>query len=395
MIQKSVEEERLLASIKEKEVIQFCQELVRWKSVNPPGDELPIAEYVASTLDRFGLQVELVSHELNRASVLARLKGVGTKPGLLYNGHLDTVPVGAQEWIHDPFSADLVDGRIWGRGTVDMKSGLAALIAAAKTLAETRMPLRGDFILAATAGEEIDSQGAIAISERTDLNPLQAVIIAEPTNNGIYIAEKGALWLELTTYGKTAHGSAPELGHNAVMMMWTLIGELEKLGIPYEKHPTLGGFTRSINTITGGMKTNVVPDRCVVTVDMRTVPGQDHLAILSSIEALISDLGRKVPNFRASAKITNHRVPVQTSPQEPVVKSFVEIVAEATGKTPLPGGVNYYTDGAVFVPALKVPMIICGPGDPKLAHQPNEHVEVSSLVQSARIFTLATLRLLQ
>jgi succinyl-diaminopimelate desuccinylase len=128
---------------------------------------------------------------------------------------------------------------------------------------------------------------------------------------------------------------------------------------------------------------------------MRTVPGQDHFAILRSIEDLISDLGRKVPGFRASAKVINDRAPVQTSPQEPVVQSFIDTITRVTGERPTPGGVNYYTDGAVFVPALKIPMIICGPGDPKLAHQPNENVEVSSLVQSAKIFTLATLRLLQ
>jgi len=395
MIQKSVEEERLLASIKEPELIEFCQQLVRRKSVNPPGDELPIAEYVASTLDGFGLEVELVRHGPNRASVLARLKGRGTKPGLLYNGHLDTVPVGAQEWIHDPFSAKMAEGKIWGRGAVDMKGGLAALMAAAKALAGARLPLSGDFIMAATAGEETDSQGAMAIAARSDLRPLQAVIIAEPTNNGVYVAEKGALWLELTTHGKTAHGATPELGRNAVMMMWKLIGELEKLEIPHEEHPMLGSFTRSINTIAGGMKTNVVPDNCVVTVDMRTVPGQDHLAILRRIEDLIEDLGRRIPDFKASAKITNDRIPVQTSPEESVVKGVVEIVAEVTGERPVPGGISYYTDGAAFVPALNIPMIICGPGDPKLAHQPNEHVEVSSLVLSARIFTLAAVKLLQ
>jgi len=235
----------------------------------------------------------------------------------------------------------------------------------------------------------------MAIAARSDLRPLQAVIIAEPTNNGIYVAEKGALWLELTTHGKTAHGATPELGRNAVMMMWKLIGELEKLEIPHEEHPMLGSFTRSINTIAGGMKTNVVPDNCVVTVDMRTVPGQDHLAILRRIEDLIEDLGRRIPDFKASAKITNDRIPVQTSPEESVVKGVVEIVAEVTGERPVPGGISYYTDGAAFVPALNIPMIICGPGDPKLAHQPNEHVEVSSLVQSARIFTLAAVKLLQ
>lgn len=390
-----MEGKSLLTSIKETEVIKFCQELVRINSVNPPGDELPIAEYVASTLKKFGLEVELVKHSPTRASVLARLRSPSEKPGLLYNGHLDTVPIGAEKWTHDPFAAEVTEGKIWGRGTVDMKGGLAALMVAVKTLAGVRMPLRGDLILAATAGEETDSQGAMAIAARSDIGPLQAVMIAEPSDNGIYVAEKGAFWLELTTHGKTAHGSTPALGRNAVMMMLTLISELEKLAIPYQEHPMLGGLTRSVNTIAGGMKTNVVPDYCVVTVDMRTVPGQDHLAILRRVEDLIVDLSYRIPDFKASVKVTNDRLPVETSTGEPVVQSFADVVAEMTGEKPIPKGASYYTDGAALVPALKTPMIICGPGDPKLAHQPNEHVEVSKLVQAAKIFTLAAVRLLQ
>jgi succinyl-diaminopimelate desuccinylase len=186
----------------------------------------------------------------------------------------------------------------------------------------------------------------------------------------------------------------PELGRNAVMMMVTLIGELEKLTIPYKDHPMLGGFTRSINTIVGGVKTNVVPDNCEVTVDMRTVPGQDHLAILKQVEDLIAGLSSRQPDFKASVKVTNDRAPVETSPQEPVVQSFADVVAEVTGERPVPKGVRYYTDAVAFVPVLKAPMIICGPGDAKLAHQPNEHVEVSKLIQAAKIFTLAAAKLL-
>jgi succinyl-diaminopimelate desuccinylase len=390
-----MDEKTLLTSIKQPDVTKFCQELVRIKSVNPPGDELPIADYIASTLKKFGLETELVRHSPTRASVLARLKSPGEKPGLFYNGHLDTVPIGTEKWVHDPFAAEVSEGKIWGRGTVDMKGGLAALMVTAKTLAEARMPLRGDFILAATAGEETDSQGAMAIATRSDLKFLQAVIIAEPSNNGLYIAEKGALWLELSTHGKTAHGATPELGQNAVMMMLKLVDELEKLEIPYEEHPLLGRSTRSVNTIAGGMKTNVVPDNCLVTVDMRTVPGQDHLAILRRVENLITDLSDRIPNFKATVKVTNDRAPVETSPEEPVVQNIAQVVAEVTGERPIPRGASYYTDGAALVPVLKTPMIICGPGDPRLAHQPNEHVEVSNLVQAARIFALAAVRLLQ
>jgi succinyl-diaminopimelate desuccinylase len=390
-----MEKKNLLSLIKEAEVVKFCQELVRIKSVNPPGDELQAAEYVASVLKKLGLEVELIKHSPTRASVLARLKSSRKKPGLLYNGHLDTVPVGAEEWIHEPFRADVAEGKIWGRGTADMKGGLAVIMVAAKALAEARVPLQGDLIIAATAGEEADSLGATALAARPDLGPVQAVVIPEPSYNDIFVAEKGAFWIEITTQGKTAHGSMPEMGRNAVMMMVTLINELGKMSFPYKEHPLLGGFSQSINTIAGGVKTNVVPDYCAVTVDMRTVPGQDHRAILRQVEDLIADLSRRLPDFKALVKVTNDRAPVETSPEEPAVQSFADVVAEVAGERPVPKGVRYYTDAVAFVPVLRAPMIICGPGDAKLAHQPNEHVEISKLVQAARIYTLAAAKLLQ
>jgi succinyl-diaminopimelate desuccinylase len=385
----------MFTSAQEAEVVKFCQELVRIKSVNPPGDELPMAEFVASTLEKAGLEVELISHNLTRASVLARLKSSRKIPSLLLNGHLDTVPVGTEKWIHDPFKAEMAEGKIWGRGTADMKGGLAALLVAVKRLAEVRVSLRGDLILAATAGEETDSLGATLIASRPDLGPVQAVLIPEPSYNDIYVAEKGALWLELSTQGKTAHGSMPEMGQNAIMMMVTFINELTKMDVPYKEHPLLGGFTQSLNTMTGGVKTNVVPDACVVTVDMRTVPGQDHQAIVKQVEDLIARLNDRVPDFKASVRIANDRIPIETSPHEPVVRCFAQVVEEVTGEKPVAKGVRYYTDAVAFVPVLKAPMIICGPGDARLAHQPDEHVEVSKLIEAAKIYTLAAARLLE
>jgi len=390
-----MEKEKLLSFVKEVDCVKFCQELIRIKSVNPPGDELQAAEYVVSVLKKIGMEVELIKHSPTRASVLARLKSSRKKPALLFNGHLDTVPVGAEKWIHEPFQGDQSEGKIWGRGSADMKGGLAVLMVAAKALVDARVPLQGDLILTATAGEEVDSLGAIAVAGRRDLGPIQAVVIPEPSYNDVFVAEKGAFWLELTTQGKTAHGSMPEQGRNAIMMMVALINELEKLTFPYKEHPLLGGFSKSINTISGGVKTNVVPDSCVVTVDMRTVPGQDHRAILKQVEDLIADLSRRMADFKASAKVANDRAPVETSPNDPIVQNFYDVVAEVAGERPVPKGVRYYTDAVAFVPVLRIPMIICGPGDAKLAHQPNEHVEVSKLVQAARIYTLAAAKLLQ
>ena len=386
--------ENLLNRIQETEVVSLCRDLVRFKSVNPPGDELEIAEYVAGVLREVGLTVEMVPHTPTRASVLARLKGSGEMPALFYTGHLDVVPVGAEEWLHDPFEGDVVEGELWGRGASDMKGGNAAMIAATKVLATDNFPLKGDLILAFTAGEEGEQLGAAEIAARPDLAPVQAVVVAEPSSNDVYVAEKGAFWLQITTHGKTAHGSMPHLGQNAIMMMVALLSELDSLAVSYEEHPLLGGFTRSVNTIAGGVKTNVVPDQCTVTIDQRTVPGQDHGAILRQVEELIADLGRRLPDFRASVEVINDRIPVASSPEEPVVQRFYDVVAEVVGERPAPKGVNYYTDGVVFAPSLKAPMIICGPGDAKLAHQPNEHVEVAKLVEATKIFTLAAVQLL-
>ena len=380
----------LVSAVQEAELVEYCREMVRIKSVNPPGDEMAMAEYVANVLKSIGLEVKLLKHSSSRASVLAILRGSGQVPALLYSAHLDTVPLGAEQWIHEPFAAETLDGKIWGRGSADMKGGLAALLVMAKIMANSGLSIKGDLIFAITAGEEVDSLGAKSVASYPDLGPVQAIIVPEPSYNDIYIAEKGALWLEISTYGKTAHGSMPALGKNAVMMMVELIKGLENFFIPFESHAMLGGFSMSINTISGGIKTNVVPDRCVVSIDMRTVPGQDHHDIMARFQGLIKDLGKHDPDFKASIEITNDRPPIETSPKEPVVKMMVNIVADITGEIPIPKGVNYYTDAATLAPAFKAPMIICGPGHPGLAHQPNEYVEIEKLVQAAKIYTAAT-----
>jgi succinyl-diaminopimelate desuccinylase len=156
----------------------------------------------------------------------------------------------------------------------------------------------------------------------------------------------------------------------------------------------LGGFSMSINTISGGIKTNVVPDKCVVSIDMRTVPGQNHHDIMARLQDLIKELGAHDSDFKASIEITNDRPAIETSSKDPAVKRMVDIVAEITGELPIPKGVNYYTDAATLAPAFKAPMIICGPGHLGLAHQPNEYVEIEKLVQAAKIYTAATYQFL-
>lgn len=390
----NVRQDDLLSRVEEAEVVSLCRNLVRFKSVNPPGDELEIAQYVAHVLREAGLTVDVMSHTPTRASLVARLKGSGEVPALVYCGHLDVMPIGHEDWLYDPFRGELVEGKLWGRGSTDMKSGVAAMIMAAKVLASAKIHLKGDLVLVFTADEEVGGLGARELAARPDFAPAQAVVISEPSSNDIYVAEKGQLWLEITTYGKAAHGSMPHLGQNAIMMMVALLSKLQQLGVPYEEHPLLGSFTRSVGTIRGGLRTNVVPDRCVITLDQRTLPGQDHHAVVAQVENLFADLSRQLPDFRASVKVIADLCPVETSPQDPAAQSFCDIVAEVTGERPEPKGAPYTTDAAFLVPSLNAPMIICGPGDPDLAHRPNEYVEVDKLFESTGIFTLAAAQFL-
>jgi succinyl-diaminopimelate desuccinylase len=386
----------LFERIDEAEVTRICRELVRFQTVNPPGQEQTAAEYVARLLSQAGFESGLVPLAEGRASTLGHLRGSGGCPGLLFNGHLDVVPVGVEGWTYPPFEAEVADGKIWGRGAADMKGGLAALLMAARavatTCAATHTPLRGDLIVAATADEESGMRGARSITD--SLAPIQAIIVAEPTANTLGLAERGVLWLELTTHGKTAHGSMPELGRNAILMMTALLAGLQELSIPFTHHPVLGDFSRSINTIAGGVKTNVVPDRCVVTVDMRTVPGQDHAAIVEQVNGLIARLQARSEGFSAGLQVLYDLPAVTTDPQADAVRRFAEAALAATGRPLETCSVRFATEASIYVPALGVPAIIYGPGDPALAHQPDEHVPIAQLVEAARVYALAALELL-
>lgn len=378
-------------SVSDQEIIDLCSRMIRVQSVNPPGEELKMAEFCAEYLKEAGFQVKLVPHDAERASLLAVLKGSGELPPLLWSAHIDTVSAGENPWLRDPFSGEVSDGKIWGRGSSDMKSGLAAMMAAGKTLARNKIPLRGDLILGLTAGEEVNCMGAEVLAELPELQHIQAILVSEPSNNDLYIAEKGSLWLEIVTFGKTAHGSMPHLGVNALTMMMRFLDGFEKLSIPFTPHPLLGEFTRSVNTIVGGKQTNVVPDRCAVTIDMRTIPGQVHESIQGQIQSLIDDLTGRIPGFRAEIHALSNHVSVTTDPQSPVVKTMLGSIKTVTGEAPQPKGVRYVTDAAVYVPRLNAPMVICGPGIPEMCHQPDEYVMVEKLLQSEKIYIQAGL----
>jgi len=375
-------------------VVDLTRQLIRFQSTNPPGNEEEPARWLANRMQELGLEVEVQQLEPNRANVIGRLRGSG-EGHLVFTGHLDVVPPGGQRWEHGPFDADLIDDRIYGRGSADMKGGVAAIVAAAAALVREGFQPTADFVIACTAGEEAGMMGAAAMVERRTLEGSRYLVVAEPSDLDVFIGEKGVLWLRVRALGRTAHGSMPWLGVNAVSYMTRLIPRLEEYPFPWEESALLGKPTISVNVIAGGNKTNVVPDVCEISIDLRTVPGQNHQSLIESVRSMAEELARDFdPGLRVEIDIENDKTPLETEPEDPLVTAMVESVAGIRGAKPQTGGVTYGTDAACLGPGFNLPMVICGPGAPGMAHQPDENVEVAQLVQAAQIYADLARRLL-
>jgi succinyl-diaminopimelate desuccinylase len=375
-------------------VIDLTRELIRFQSINPPGNEGPVAEHLVRRLRELGLEAEIQYVEEGRANVLGRLRGAGDGH-LVLTGHLDVVPPGGQKWDHDPFTADVQGARVYGRGSADMKGGVAAMVAAMASLAASGFRPRADVILAATCGEEAGMVGAQAMVELDSLKGSRWLVVGEPSGLDVFIGEKGVLWVEIRAFGRTAHGSMPWLGVNSVSYLARLITRLENHTFPWTESALLGGPTLSVNVINGGNKTNVVPDVAAMTVDMRTVPSQAHGEILAEMRSLAEEIaGEYDPELRVELEVENDKGPLETDRSDPLVTAIVDSVRAVRGKSPEVGGVTYGTDAAALGPGYGIPMVICGPGAAGMAHQPDENVEIEQLIDAAAIYEDLARRLL-
>ncbi|MFZ5943152.1 MAG: M20 family metallopeptidase [Bacillota bacterium] len=384
----------VIGLLNEEKAVEFLQEVIKLNTTNPPGQEKALAQLIADKLEQHGINSTVDDLGNNRGNVIASIKGSKEKKTLFLNGHLDVVPPGEIPWKYDPFAAVIEDGKLFGRGASDMKGGLAALVIAMCLISEAGVSLKGDLLFAGSAGEEVDCLGAIDLLNKGYLQDVGAAVIAEPSNLKIFSATKGALWLEFTAQGKTSHGSMPQYGNNAILQINGLVNELTNYRFKYQQHNLLGNPTINIATIKGGVKTNVVPDSCVLTVDIRTVPGQSHQEIIQDIFAILEQLKYEFPGFDVKLKILNNHEAVETTKESPFLQLGIKTAQEVLGLHIETQGVNYYTDASVFIPTLGIPVIIFGPGDEKLAHQPDEYVEVSKYIDSIKYYTALILNYL-
>jgi len=360
---------------------EFLKKLIQADS-GPEAGELNASRVIQQAFDGYGIECHIDTWDGNRANVTARVRTAGPKKGLLIVCHHDVVSPGNVPWDHDPFSGLELDGTIYGRGATDMKGGIVAAVTAMGQLVSEGTALQGDIIFAATAGEETDSCGVERFVKKTsDLPDLAGILIPEPTGFDLINAHRGLLWLEISTTGKTAHGSQAHLGVNAIRSMAQVLNHLEAaFDFSCITHPHLGTGSMSINTISGGKALNVVPDHCCLGVDIRTLPGQDHQAVLAQVQVLLDSLAKKDPQFKADVTVSRSMEALETNPQCGFVKDICDAVDIHELKA-----VGFTTDGPKLTP-LGVPMLVFGPGDGAMCHKPNECIRITDLEQGVEYY---------
>ncbi|CAM3132219.1 M20 family metallopeptidase [Sporolactobacillus spathodeae] len=386
-----MELEKLRNGIDREQALSFLKALVRVNSVNPPGNESEVAALIEEKMRRSPLTIQRSPLADNRENILVSLKNADArddadKKHLIFSGHLDTVPIGNQKWDDNPWGAAEKEGKLFGRGTSDMKSGVAAMLIAMEQIAASGLKLAGDLSFLGTAGEEVDGQGASLAIQEQAVQSATAMVIGEPTNNQLCIAHKGVLWLEVIINGKTAHAGWPDKGISAISAMNEFINAF-KIDHPVSD-PLLGHATLNLGVIKGGIAPNMVADSCQLTVDFRTVPGIEAQNVYAQAKQILTALSEKL-QITYEVNVLNNMHYVSTSPSDPFIQLSANILSQTMNQSSHFGGANYYSDGSKFIEVKpNLPILIFGPGNPDQAHQPNEWVAIDKFYD-AIVFYMA------
>ena len=369
------------------ELEQLLSNLVSINSINPdlvPGSpgEAEIAHYIADWLKLNDLEVELVESVAGRPNVVGIARGTGGGKTLLLNGHMDTVGIAGMSDAHKPF---IKEGRLYGRGSYDMKGGVAACMLA---IAEARKQrLRGDVIFTAVIDEEYASIGTLDLAQRFHAD---GAIVAEFTELQLILAHRGFVWLEVETIGKAAHGSRPDLGVDAIVKMGKVLTEIEKLDQNLRAnptHPLLGSGSLHASLIQGGQELSSYPERCLLSAERRTLPGEAPESVEAEFLKIIRYIQSSDSSFNAIVRRGIDRSPLETSEEADIVKAIQAASVKTLNHPSQIAGVQFWTDAAVLS-AAGIPSVLFGPSGSG-AHAVEEWVDLSSVKACAEIY-LAT-----
>jgi acetylornithine deacetylase len=360
--------------------VQLLKDLVAIDSVNPSlvagaAGEAAIARTVAESLRACGLQVEVQEAAPGRPNVVGTLDGRAPGRSLMFCGHVDTVGVAG---MMRPFEPDEREGRIYGRGSQDMKSGVAAMIGAARTVAEAGGLDAGRLVIACVVDEEHASIGADALVTRFRAD---AAVVTEPTDLAVAVAHKGFEWVEIETEGRAAHGSRPREGRDAILRMGRVLGALEALDRKLQAgraHPLLGTASLHASLIEGGRELSSYPDRCSVQIERRTIPGEPSGCAGREVEEILAGLRQADAELEAASRVMFHRAPYELDAKHELASRLVTAAGRAQVEAPVIG-MSFWTDAAVLGGA-GIPSVLFGPTGSGL-HGLEEWVEIESVLK--------------
>ena len=404
--------DRVFGQIRADEVVELTRALVRIPSVYRPGEtganEAEVASFVEGWFRREGLPVEVQEVAPGRPNVLSWIgeKGPGRRC-LLLEGHTDVVTEGdAAEWTWPPFGGELRDGRIYGRGAADMKSGLAAAMVTLAAFKRAGVTPAGKLVVGALVDEEDGMIGVRHLVKTPAGRELDAAIICEPEENELCLEQRGVVWARIRARGHMAHGAMPEAGANPITALGALLREVPALEKQLRKlcqksrhlkpptvTPTIvQGPPRGV----GAPQSNVIPALAEMTLDVRLTPGIDAEGMRGELEALCRKAEAAVPGVKLEWEPVNaFRLATSVDKAEPIAQAMMHGMRKATGHAPRYGGVPGSTDGTILRMELGIPIVTCGPGNRLIPHQVDEYVEVRELVEAAKIYAASALKYLE
>jgi succinyl-diaminopimelate desuccinylase len=386
------------------EVRRLVRDLVRLPSVYRPEvverNEERVARFLTRYLEEEGFEVHTEEVAPGRPNVWAVWEGDGRGKTLLFEGHTDVVTEGrAEDWSHPPFGAELVGGRLYGRGACDTKGNLAAAVMAAKAIKDSGVPFPGKLILCHPVDEEGMMSGIKAFIERGHAKGVDGAIICEPEENQLCVKQKGALRIEVTVHGQMAHGAMPMSGVNPVTRaarFVVAVEELEREEIARHRKDPFLGFPSLTPTILmgpdcGEPQINVIPASAYVALDIRTVPGQSHDELVGRLEDCLAKLESEDPDFDASLEVIEERPWTETPMDDPLVRAVAAAYRELTGEEPRYNGVPGATDGTFLNTLADIPIVTTGAGDREIPHHKDEWVDVDELFATCKLFAASAM----
>jgi succinyl-diaminopimelate desuccinylase len=368
--------------------VRLAQRLIRVPTENPPGRTAELCDVLCEEFEGTGFVVERIEPRPGVVSVIASFEF--PKPGrtLMLNGHVDVVPVADRStWLHDPWGGEIEAGRLYGRGSADMKGAVAAMVIAARAVTSSVNDLTGRLVVTAVADEETGGALGSGVIVETGRAVADAVIIGEPSAHEVAVAHRGLCFIEIITHGRSGHASMPEGSRNAVELMIDVLQACQSAELTHREHAVLRKPNLAVGTtIHGGDKSNVIPARCSATVDVRTVPGMTADSVVADLTRAIRRRGYSTPDDFEILVVAEVE-PAETDPNAEIVKLAIEAMAEEFGPAARVTGFPAGTDGWWFANRGGVPTIMAlGPAALVDCHVDDESVSVDELVSFAKVY---------